>query len=370
MTPPPDMPQPDWRRDGASMYHGDCLAVMAGMPDSCIDLIATDPPYFKVKGEAWDRQWDKPDQFIAWIGQLCEQWQRILKPNGSLYCFASPQMRARVEVKVGRWFNCLPTITWAKGEAYCGGWHAGASKPALRSFFPRTEAIVFAEHYSADNMAKGEAGYVAKCDELRGFVFEPLRAYLAGEWGRSGLVARDANEATGTQMASHYLTRSQWALPTQGNYDKLRRYANENGRKPAPPIEQFHNGTAKYHHAGRVGEYLRADYEDLRADYEDLRRPFSVTADVPYTDVWTFPTVRAYKGKHPCEKPRAMIDHIISASSRPGAVVLDCFAGSGVVVEAAEAAGRYGIGIELGGDYYGRAVERLQGAGGLFAAAG
>ena len=32
-------------------------------------------------------------------------------------------------------------------------------------------------------------------------------------------------------------------------------------------------------------------YEDLRLEYEDLRRPFSVSAEVPYTDVWTYPTV-------------------------------------------------------------------------------
>ena len=187
------MMEPDWTSDDGSvqLYCGDCLDILPTMANSSVQLIATDPPYFKVKGEAWDQQWDKPDQFIAWVGLLCEQWQRVMAPNGSLYCFASPKMRARVEVEVSRWFNCLPTVTWRKD---CG-WHRKAQPCDFRSYFPATEAIIFAEHFSADNMAKGEAGYVAKCDELRGFIFESLRAYLDGERERAGVEVRGIAEA-------------------------------------------------------------------------------------------------------------------------------------------------------------------------------
>ncbi|MCB0771446.1 MAG: site-specific DNA-methyltransferase, partial [Flavobacteriales bacterium] len=89
------------------------MEYMRGMEDNSVDAIVTDPPYFRVKGEAWDNQWDSSEKFIEWIGQLSEQWQRILKPNGSLYCFASPRMAARVEVKIGERFNVLASITWA-----------------------------------------------------------------------------------------------------------------------------------------------------------------------------------------------------------------------------------------------------------------
>ena len=113
------------------------MEVMRGMADNSVDAIVTDPPYFKVKGEAWDNQWDKPAQFIEWIGELSEQWQRILRPNGSLYCFASPQLRARVEVKIAERFNCLPTITWVKNDGNVensGGKWRQAEKEALRSY--------------------------------------------------------------------------------------------------------------------------------------------------------------------------------------------------------------------------------------------
>ena len=253
------------------------------------DLILTDPPYYKVKGEAWDRQWDSPDKFIAWLGQISEQWYRLLKPNGSLYCFASPKMAARVEVEIGRRFNVLNRIRWIK-EA---GWHKKNNKESLRSYLSPWEEIIFAEHYGADGMAKGEAGYEAKCDELRGFVFEPLRLYLRGEWERAGLKLDGANIAcnTASMAARHYFSRSQWCLPTAKHYANLCAYINAHGRRPAPPYEDYHEAPRSQFETKRADyDYLRADYEELRADYEELRRPFYASPDVPYTDVWNFKT--------------------------------------------------------------------------------
>ena len=68
-----------------------------------------------------------------------------------------------------------------------------------------------------------------------------------------------------------------------------------------------------------------------------------------YTDVWPFPTVPpASKGKvrHPCEKPLDMMRHIVKTSSRPGDLVLDCFAGSGTTAIAAMSLGRRFVGCD------------------------
>jgi len=345
-----------------TIHHGDCLEVMRGMADNSVDAIVTDPPYFKVKGDAWDRQWDKPAQFLAWLDTIAEQWQRLLKPNGSLYCFASPKMAARVECLMAERFHVLNRICWAKGggNAKSGGWWAQISKDTMRTFFPESEYIVFAEHHGADNIAKGEAGYVAKCDELRGFVFEPLRAYIAGEFERAGMlsaagkiaanVACGFSASAGGMASRHYFSRSQWQLPAREHYHAMRELLHLRGNWE----ENARAGFLR-----REYEDLRREYEDLRREYEDLRRPFSVTADVPYTDVWTFPTVQHYKGKHPCEKPLAMMEHIIRASTRPGAVVLDCFTGSGATGEACLNLGRQFIGIEKDATYAAQARRRL-----------
>jgi adenine-specific DNA-methyltransferase len=319
---------------------GDCLEILPTLDANSVDLILTDPPYYKVKGDYWDRQWDTAQGFLDWLDLVLVELYRVLKPNGSLYLFASPQMSARVETLTAQRFNVLNNIRWVK-EA---GWHNKTEKEALRSFLSPYETIIFAEHYGADGYAKGEAGYTAKVDELRGFVFKPLLDYIEGERLRAGVSKEDINEALGFRrmggMAGrHYFSQSQWCLPTAEHYQKMRE-----------TLSRLNHG----------GEYLKRDYEDLKQQYEDLRRPFSVSADVPYTDVWTFKTVPYYKDKHPCEKPLDMLEHIIQASSREGATVLDCFMGTGNTGKAAHKLGRNFIGIDKDGKYFERAKTRIE----------
>lgn len=339
---------------GAALYLGDALEVLRSLPDSSIDLIATDPPYYRVKGLAWDRAWDSAAGFIAWIGQLTDEWTRVLKPNGSLYCFASPKMAARVEVEIGKRLEVLNRITWrkppysTKAEMF--------RKEDLRMFFPASEAVIFAEHFGADNAAKGESGYGAECDKLRGFVFEPLRAYLEGERKRAGLTREDvraffaAKLGTKGKISGHFYDKSQWMLPTEDMYEWLR--------------ESHGHGYLTREHRDLVQEYegLWREYESLRIQYEARRRPFGITADVPYTDVWDFKTVPHRPGKHPCEKPLDLCEHIILASSRPGAVVLDSFCGSGAFGEAAVKHGRTFIGSDNDPHWIERAGQRIASA--------
>jgi len=57
-------------------------------------------------------------------------------------------------------------------------------------------------------------------------------------------------------------------------------------------------------------------------------------ASKEFTDVWTFPSVRPYKGKHPAEKPAAMLEHAIER--RPSRRhCADCFGGGGSAALAA-----------------------------------
>lgn len=311
----------------------EALTFLRTLPDSSVDLVLTDPPYFKVKPHGWDRQWSRRDGFLDWLDTIAAEWERVLKPNGTLVCFAGGNptagatTAARVEVRLAERFNVVASCVWVKAQ----GWHNKAERGALRGHIGQTERAVICEHYGADSFAKGEAGYAAKCDELRRFVFEPLRAYLDGERERAGFTPRDVNKATGTQMAGHWFTRSQWALPTRRHYEAMRSLFNGGGGE----------------HLRREYEDLRREYEGLRREYEGLRRPFDVEAGRHYTDVWTYNTVPARKGKHPCEKPREMAEDLVRQCSRPGAVVLDTFAGSGVFLAAAARLGRVAWGCDF-----------------------
>ena len=81
--------------------------------------------------------------------------------------------------------------------------------------------------------------------------------------------------------------------------------------------------------------------------YEDVIRVFSIDGSKEFTDVWTFPSVRPYKGKHPAEKPLAMLEHAIQATTHPGDIVLDCFAGSGSTALASLNLRRRTIALEI-----------------------
>ena len=72
-------------------------------------------------------------------------------------------------------------------------------------------------------------------------------------------------------------------------------------------------------------------------------------------NVWDFSRVRfkmAEYENHPTQKPEALLERVIKASSNLGDVVLDPFAGSFTTSAVAVRLGRVGIGIELNEEYY------------------
>lgn len=330
----------------ATVIEGDALEVARSLPPASIDLIATDPPYFRVKDEPWDRQWDDRRAFLAWIDQLCTEWQRVLRPNGSLYVFAGPRMAREVANVIAERFVLLNEIFWVKRA----GRHLGARKEDLRSYFPQTERIIFAEQPGADSQ------YTAADRRLRAEIFEPLRAYLDEARARAGVSLAECNQAIGSQMAGHYFNRSQWTFLPRGAYQALQ--------------ELFAGRAGGVACLARSYDELEEEYQELRAEYErrrrilsGLRRAFGVTAEVPYTDVWIFDTVMHRPGKHPCEKPLALMEHIVRASSRPGDTVADFFAGSGTTGEAAVRHGRDALLVELSPEWVRVARERCRVAG-------
>lgn len=68
-------------------------------------------------------------------------------------------------------------------------------------------------------------------------------------------------------------------------------------------------------------------------------------------------------GRHHTQKPEPLLREIITTLTKPGETVLDCFAGSGSTVAAAESVGRNGIGIELSGDIFDKTSSFLEGTG-------
>ena len=65
------------------------------------------------------------------------------------------------------------------------------------------------------------------------------------------------------------------------------------------------------------------------------------------------------QGKHPTQKPLALLERVIRASTNPGDLVLDPFMGSGTTVTAAAKLGRRAVGVEFDEAYIALATKRL-----------
>lgn len=320
------------------LFHGDCLEVLPTLSDKSINLAAVDFPYFGVKDNDWDNQWRTRDDFLRWIGVVCDQIQRLLTDNGSFYAFASPQMAWHVEGVIRERFNVLNRISWQKPYSR----HNQSDKDILRCYFPQTEQIIFAENGDSDTIADDIAGFTEAETQLKRRIFGE---YLISEFQRANVGRKQVAALFPSATGGLTGCVSNWAIgynvPTPEQYSAIREYlCRVNG------------------HA----DYLSTPYEDLRQQYEDLRRPFNATPDAPYTDVWTFPTVNTYPGKHPTEKPVEIFEQIVKLSSRPGDVVLDCCMGHGTCGIAAGRHGRRFIGMEQDEGYFRTAKLRIAAA--------
>ena len=90
---------------------------------------------------------------------------------------------------------------------------------------------------------------------------------------------------------------------------------------------------------------------------------FDLSDGVPVQDIWL--NCRDAHNQmievtgYPTEKPLELLRRIVSASSDSGDLVLDCFAGSGTTLVAAEELGRRWIGIDSGIEAISTTVNRL-----------
>lgn len=86
-------------------------------------------------------------------------------------------------------------------------------------------------------------------------------------------------------------------------------------------------------------------------DYERMRH---INGDKQMTDVWRLPAIARWEkscGKHPTQKPLALIARMILAATSEQAWILDPFCGSGTTGIAASLLGRRFVGIEQEQEY-------------------
>lgn len=187
------------------------------------------------------------------------------------------------------------------------------------------------------------------------FVLKPgekisLQEWMREEWKRTGLPFSEANKACGVKNAAsrkYFAKDHLWYFPPKEEFFKLVEYSNLMGEESGRP-------------------YFSLDRKDVISDnqWNKIRTKFNFEYGV--TNVWQCPPLRSYERAklgqrviHPNQKPLELMDRVILASTDPGDLVWEPFAGLASASVSASSLGRKFVACEIKCDYFDQAVDRL-----------
>lgn len=169
----------------ARIIVGDCRVSMVTLEDASVDAIVCDPPYeLGFMGKSWDASG------IAYDLEVWRQALRVLKPGGHLLAFSGSRTYHRMTCAIeDAGFEIRDQIMWVYGSGFPKSLDVSKAIDALdRSEESRRRSLAFTT------------------------------------WMRStGITAKQINDATLTNMGSHYLTSAeQPSVATADLFDLLR----------------------------------------------------------------------------------------------------------------------------------------------------
>lgn len=339
-----------------TLYYGDNLDVMREfIPDESVDLVYLDPPFNSARDYNVLFKQAKKDENQAQITAFTDTWQwskkhyeeffddhrnarlfdlmealykilgqsemmaylvmmaprllelhRVLKPTGSLYLHCDPTASHYLRLILDQVFgltNFVNEITWQRSTA----------KAHAFTRFPSAHDVMLFYGKSAERT-----------------------------WHTNCVPHREE------YLASHYSN----VEPETGRRYTLGDCMNPNPNRPNLTYEW--NGQvrvwrwtrekmAAFHEAGRL-VYTKSGTPRFKRYLDEM-------PGTPLTSVWTdIPPINSQAAErmgYPTQKPLALLERIINASSNPGDVVLDPFCGCGTAVVGAEKLGRHWIGIDV-----------------------
>ena len=93
---------------------GDCLDVLPKIPNSTIDMVLCDLPYFKVLKDDWDNQWNNEKEYLNWVYQIIDEYDRLLKDNANIFLFTGRLYNRYICLKLDQYFDEKRTIIWSR----------------------------------------------------------------------------------------------------------------------------------------------------------------------------------------------------------------------------------------------------------------
>ena len=378
------------------LHLGDCLDVLATLPDNSVDSIVTDPPYgLSFMGKKWD--YDVPSVAI-W-----EQCLRVLKPGGHLLAFAGTRTQHRMACRIeDAGFEIRDMIAWVYGSGFPKSLDvskaidkaAGAVREKTRvKPRPETSGTMSGKADTRPWIEKSrELGY----HEVDGNTPATPEAQQWAGWGTALKPALEpitmARKPLDGTVAANVLAHGVGALnidgcrvgseggtcrdgkadkPNDAGWENMRGHGIATlaaGRWPANLIHDGSDEVVKLFPdtgkstGGRIGKKSMGNVTNVPAgQYEKGDPGFGDTGSAARF----FYCAKASKRDrdeaniHPTVKPTALMRYLCRLVTPPGGTVLDPFMGSGSTGKAARQEGFDFIGIEREAEYVEIAKARI-----------
>ena len=293
-----------------TLFHGDNLAFLRSINSDCIDLIATDPPFNKGRdfhatpdslaaGAKFQDRWSWADDVEGeWVDRITDDWPNVMTVITGARTSYGDDMGA---------FLCFMAVRLLE----------------MRRVLKPTGSIYLHCDPTASHYLKALMDAVFG---LRNFQNELVWRY---SWG--------------------YHTPKRW----NRKHDVILFYAKGKSWKfnAHEVMEQREGEVLRRLASGVQGATWAADKS--KANDKTVKLP---------ADVWDIPTINGMAKErigYPTQKPLALYERIIKASSDEGDIVLDPFAGCATTCIAAERLGRQWVGIDIWEGAHGVVLDRL-----------
>ena len=377
-----------------TIFIGDNLHVMRGMNSETVDLIYLDPPFnsnrnyaapigSQAAGAAFKDTWTLSDIDEAEHGELAEQapslhtviqaareahgkgmqsylimmstrlleMERILKNTGSIYLHcdstASHYLKMVMDTVFGR-DNFRNEVIWKRTSAHNDPGRFGRIHDTLLFYVKGPNATWNTEHEAHD------ISYIEKFYRHKDTHGRYQTGDLTGSETRTGESGEPWREFDPTDIGRH------WAVPSTGAY------AGYIERHFIPNYGQISGVRDRLNALDAAGLIHWPDGGTMPR----LKRYLAATPGRPLQDIIVDikqlgATAKERTG-YPTQKPLALLERIIKASSNPGDIVFDPFCGCATTLVAADRLQRSWVGVDISPKAAELVVTRIRNDQGLF----
>jgi hypothetical protein len=253
------------------------------------------------------------NQMMAYLVMMAArlvELHRVLKPTGSLYLHCDPTASHYLKIVLDTIFGAdrfRTEIVWKRSTAHSD------TKQGRQQHGRIHDCLLF---YSKSSSWVWNPVYVPYSED-----------YIAQFYNH-------IEEGTGRQYALDNLTAAKPGGDTLYEWKGVTPYKGRYWAYSKEKMEQFDREGRLYYTATGMPRY---------------KRYLDEMPGVPLQDVWTDipPALGAQDMGYPTQKPLALLERIIQASSNPGDWVLDPFCGCGTAIAAAQKLNRRWIGIDV-----------------------